>query len=220
MAEGGIVKRAYDAVALFALLNIVAVGGFVAYLTTSGIVDGEKLREMIGLLRADGDEDQDAEGEEGATADTAATVVAARKDVNNADQQAQIDVEILHREAERIKVELEQRLALSNSILLKVRNEREAFKAEREAAADQTAQERAARRDVGFEKQVAIFSSLSPKIAVQHLLGLNDPSEAARMLMSLETDKAKKIVEAAKRGDDLAQMRIILKRMRSVGLGG
>ena len=40
------------------------------------------------------------------------------------------------------------------------------------------------------------------------------------MLMSLETDKAKKIVEAAKRGDDLAQMRIILKRMRSVGLGG
>ena len=128
-----------------------------------------------------------------------------------------MDIEILQREAERVKVELDQRLVLSNSILLKVKTEREEFKAEREAAVRRDEQTRNLVRDEGFEKQIAIFEALSPKVAVQHLISMNNPEEAAKVLTALDADRARKIVEAAKRGSEMSQMQAILQRIREVG---
>lgn len=209
-----LMRSAYRYAAALALINLAAIAlGFIGVAAT-GSLDAERLRRAVDVLR----------GLEPATrGEPAASVPDPREAARLGDadggavlaaEEAQTDLEILHREAERIKVELDQRLALNNSIMLKVRGERQQFAAEREAAAKRDEQARQSIRDEGFEKQVAIFEALSPKVAVQHLLGMNDPVAAARILMAIDADRARKIVEAAKRGPELTQMQVILQRVR------
>ena len=75
------------------------------------------------------------------------------------------------------------------------------------------------RETEGFAKQIAIYNGLTPKTALQHLLGLEDPDEAARILLAMKTRQAKKIIEAAKRGDQRKQMMAVLQRLREVSPG-
>jgi len=214
----GIFRRAYDAVALFALLNMAALIGIVGYLVGTGAVDGEKVRKAALVLRGEPFPIPQAQTGEGkATPASAASKLASGKEST---VESEEELEIAHRESERIKAELEQRLALNNSILLKVRTEREAFQKERETATKQEQASANVQREEGFRKQVAIMEALSPKVAIQHLLGLSDPDEAAKILMAMETGKAKKIVESAKRGDETTQMKRILQRVREAAPSG
>ena len=213
----GIFKRAYDGAALFALLNMVALVGIVGYLAASGAVDGEKVRKAATALRGETAPIPAAPSGDGSA--LLASAVAKPPSGKDSGVESEADLEIGHRESERIKAELEQRLALNNSILLKVRTEREAFQKEREAAAKQEQASVNVHREEGFKKQVAIMEALSPKVAIQHLLGLSDTDAAAKILMAMETGKAKKIVEAAKRGDEMNQMKLILQRVREAAPG-
>ena len=72
------------------------------------------------------------------------------------------------------------------------------------------------RLEDGFKKQIAIYESLAPKIALEHLLAMPDPDEAAKILLEIQTRQAKKIVETAKRGDRMKRMKTILQRVREV----
>jgi len=206
----GIFRRGYDAIALFALLNMAALVGIVGYLVGTGAVDGEKVRKAALVLRGEPFPIPQAQAEESKPAAAAAKPASSKAGAI----ESEADLEIAHRESERIKAELEQRLALNNSILLKVRTEREAFQKERETATKQEQASANVQREEGFRKQVAIMEALSPKVAIQHLLGLSDSDEAAKILVAMETGKAKKIVESAKRGDEMTQMKRILQRVR------
>lgn len=208
---GSLLKRAYETVSMFALFNLLALGGLIGYSVTTGVVDAEQLRRIGAVLRREDDgassmaseEEQNQEPKEAVAAKRAMTV-----------PEAQMELEIIRREAERVEEELRQRLALNNSILLKVTAERERFNREQE---DGLRRDEAAKKDrqrTGFQKQIAIYEGLASKIALQHLLGLNDSAEAAEILLAMTTGKAKKIVEAAKKGNDLSAMQTILKRMR------
>ncbi|MFH1110349.1 MAG: hypothetical protein V1790_14305 [Planctomycetota bacterium] len=209
-SKPGIFRRGYDAVALFALLNMAALVGVVGYLVGTGAVDGEKVRKAALVLRGEPLSVSQAQGEESKPASAVAKPASSKESSVESEE----ELEIAHRESERIKAELEQRLALNNSILLKVRTEREAFQKERETATKQEQASANVQREEGFRKQVAIMEALSPKVAIQHLLGLSDSDEAAKILMAMETGKAKKIVESAKRGDEMTQMKRILQRVR------
>ncbi len=216
MANSSIVRRAYDTVALLALLNMVALGAVLCWLAGSGAVNREKIGRVAAVLRG---EDQPVETttdarEDGSEADTVTPPAESPTLV-----ESQMDAEIVRREADRVKEELRQRLALNNSILLRVTTERESFKSERESAERQEQEARAYRETEGFAKQVAIYDSLTPKTAVQHLLGLGDADEAARILLAMRTRQAKKVIEAAKRGEQRKQMMTILQRLREVSPG-
>jgi hypothetical protein len=52
---------------------------------------------------------------------------------------------------------------------------------------------------------------------VQHLLAMSDPDEAARILTAIDSDRARKIVEAARRDPELSQMQMILQKVRDAG---
>ncbi|MFQ5589952.1 MAG: hypothetical protein ACE5HE_02205 [Phycisphaerae bacterium] len=210
-----VVKRAYDTIALFALLNVAGATAIMCWLVGSGAVNKDKMRRIAEII---GGEEQPADAP-----------VVVEPGPPEGDQQdapsggpeeatSQMDVGIMRREAERIKEELRQRLALNNSILLRVTAEREAFENERRIAERQEEQAREYRATEGFAKQVAIYDSLKPSTAVQHLLGLGDPDEAARILLALKTRQAKKIIEAAKRGDQKKMMTIV-QRLREVSPG-
>ncbi len=207
----GLFRRIYDGAALFALLNMVALTGMIAYLAGFGVVDGPKLRAAALALRGVPLAAPKAPSSEALQPKPDAPPAAVAQGV-----ETEVDAEIAYRDADRIKTELRQRLALNNSILLRVREEREALKLERESAAQQTQAAAAAQRDEGFRKQVEIFEALSPKVALQHLLSMPDVVEAAKILMTLDTAKARKIVESAKRGDEMNQMKTILQKVREV----
>ena len=210
MSRPSILRQVYDAAALVAVLNLfglVALGGLLVW---SGAINGEKLRRIVGVLRGEEPPPVDALAveaiEEEASDQTPLEAVA----------QSQMDLGIMRLEGERIKQELDQRLALNNSILLRVMTEREKFEQQRKE--NEAKQERAStqRQAEGFRKQISIYEALSPKVALKHLLDMSDPDEAARLLLEMTTRKAKKIVETAKSGDQLQKMKVILRRVRDV----
>jgi hypothetical protein len=212
-----IFKRAYDAIALLALLNIVGLIGVVSVLAGTGTLTKDKAQLIVEIMRAPKQSATTttipaaggatpAGGYEAGSATTSVTSPAL----------SDMEMEVVHREAERIKAEIDQRLALASSIMLKVRAEREAFRKDQETAVQQERAAQARQQDEGFRKEIAILESLSSKMALQHILGLNDPDQAAKTLMAMDTARAKKIVESAKRGEDLARMKVIVQRLRDV----
>ena len=127
---------------------------------------------------------------------------------------AQVDMEVYRREADRIQEELRQRLALNNSILLRITTERQAFQREQNASEKQEEAARRLKQSRGFEKQVAILEGIKPSTAINHLLGLESPDEAAELLLSMNDRKAKRIVDAAKSPDQQQRINKILRRMK------
>ncbi len=208
-----IVKRLYDGVALFALLNLLGLAGLTAFLVSRGGITGEKLRGVAAVLRGDESSPATPDGFEElveTAADSAGGGTAGA--IPNTDR----DVQIMRLEGERIKAELDQRLALNNSILLRVLAERERFQREKELANRQQQQQLVERQSEGFTRQIEIYNALKPKIALEHLLAMPDPNESARILLEMDTRKAKKIVETAKGGDQMQKMKTVLQRVREV----
>ncbi len=213
MALVATVRKTYDAVALFSVLNVLVLAGFVAYLVGGGVLNGDKVQAIAAVIRGDAVEPMAAPAKE----DEAAAEPMGIPDGGPVSYSAsQIEREILQRESQRFTEELKQRLALNNSILLRISTEREAFRAERDGAAKRDLEDAKRREGVGFNKQMDIYNQLAPRVAVQHLLAMENPDDAANVLLQIPSKKAKKIVEAAKRGDDLTKMMDILRRVRKV----
>jgi len=221
MAVPRIVKRAYEIVALFALLHVVALLGVAGYLVGTGVVDAQKVQQVADMLggtqQTDEFEDESANAGEPGSDEASRSLQTGRTFARaEAGGSLEANEEMLRREAQRIETELEQKLALTNSIMLRVQMEREAFTRERTEAAQRDKQQEATREDEGFKKQLAILENLSPKIAVEHLIALPDPDIAARLLAEMQPRKAKKIVEAAKKGNQLTFMQSIVRRVGEV----
>jgi hypothetical protein len=205
--EKGIFRRVYDAAALFALLNAIALAGVTGFLALTGTLNAENMRQAVCALR----------GESCAPAVTA--MKDEEKPVEIVQQRTSFDeaeLDLMQQEAERLKTEVDQRVALAHTIMLKVKAEQGAVQREREELTRTREAERARQQDAGFLKQLQILGSLSPKTALEHMLGMNDAEKAARMLAAMDADRARKIVESAKRGEDLIRMKQILERMESV----
>lgn len=213
-ANPTILRRVFDVIGLFSFLNLLALAGLVALAARGGALDHEKLQRIAAIMR--GDEPAPAGPSDPAATEVSPDAIQNADDAHDLAGESEVNKEVLRREAARIKAELDQRLALNNSILLRVTAERERvarLRDEESKAARIREEQRAAD---GFRKQVDLFEALTPKVAVQHLMAMSGPDEAARLLVEIDTRKAKKIVEAAKRPEELSQMQLILQRLREV----
>lgn len=216
MNATSLIRKTYDAIALFSVLNVVFVAGLIAYLISSGAVDAEKFRKFVAVIRGAelaetvGANAEPAVVEEAGTPPQSLTFTPAT---------AQIDLEVYRREADRIQEELRQRLALSNSILLRTTTERQSFRREQEDAAKKSEGKKRERQTEGFQKQVAILEGLKPKTAIAHLLSTGDPDEAAAILMQMEDRRAKNIVEAAKTPAQRQKIGAILRKLKDAPTG-
>jgi hypothetical protein len=225
MREGSLGRRMFEVFGLLSLAHFLVVGGGLAFLLGTGRLDGAKLEQIGAVMRGEvvaPPEEADAEAgtEQDSTATRAkgeSTGDTAKLPSGSVDVTAlnQMRAEIDRRESERIKAELDQRLATVNRILLQVTAKKKAFEREVEDQAQRQAEVEVVKENVGFQKELEYFESLSPKVAVKHLLS-KDPEEAARVLLALDTRKGKKIIEAAKDGADLATMKIVLQRLKEV----
>lgn len=212
MTNPSLLRRTYDAVALFSMVNLLGLGALGIILFNRGALNSAKGRRILAVLRGQDLAELDRRAA-GAAADHAAEQPDQGTDVVT---ESEVGIEIMRREGERIKAELDQRLALNNSILLRVTAERDRIKHDRDELAREREASMQQRRADGFKKQIAIYESLKPKVAVHHLLALAEPDEAARILVEMNTGRARKIVEAAKEPDQLSKMLVILRRVREV----
>ncbi|MBI4717328.1 MAG: hypothetical protein HY763_05950 [Planctomycetes bacterium] len=215
MLKPTLFRRVYDAAALLAVLNVAALAAGVGFLAGSGRLGPEQLRQIAAVIRGElPTPPAPAQAAPPVPVPAAGTEEPGLSDLPPVGSQT--DLEIMRREAARIQEELRQRMALNNSILLKVATAREEFKRERDAAKQQDKVAGEDRQAAGFEKQVEIYEGLAPRLAAQHLLGLSDPDEAARIMVAMDARKAKKIVESAKSGEEMQRMMGILQRVREV----
>jgi hypothetical protein len=202
-------KSFYDAVAIVAILNVLVLLALTGYFVLGGNVSVADVQRALVALRGD----QPGLCPPATDAKAAAT----KPEIAGSRQPfSEVELDLMRIEAERLKTEVDQRVALANSIMLKVRTEREAFKKERETIQKQDDAEKAKLADSAFQKQLELFASLGPKMALEHLLALNDPEKAAQILAALDTDRAKKVIESAKKGDDLIKMKAILQKLETV----
>lgn len=208
-------RRAYDALALFAVLNLLGMAAAGAYLVNSGVVDESKMTRIVDVLR--GVEEEEAPDERQTEAEKVVESDAPKPPQLSA--VGAMNLEVVRREAARIEAELDQRLAQVNNILIRVTAEREAFQREKKQTEQQQLALKDRRAAAGFARQVEIYESLAPKIAVEHMLSMPNPDDAARLLMQMDARKAKKIVESAKRPKDMERMKEIMQRLREVAPG-
>ena len=214
IAKPSLLQRAYGILTGFAVANFFLITALLTYAVMTGTLDREKLRRIAAVIQGRAELTAPAPAKPEAPAKNQPGAVPV--DVSSPSAQ---DVGLLQREAERIKEELDQQLSLVHGMMLKVTTEREAFHREKAAATKQEEDSLHVQRQEGFRKQVEIYEGLSAKVAVEHLLALDDPDQAARVLAQLEPRKAKKIVEAARTVEQTRRMQEILKRVQEVAPG-
>lgn len=217
MIKTSLLRRSYDAIALFAVLNLLFLGGLGGLLVANGAITRETLPKFAAVVR--GAEVVQPDGTEPVPTDQPEVQVETDP-VPFAPETAQIDMEIYRREAERIQEELRQRLALNNSILLRITTERQVFQREQDVAEKQEEDTRRLKQSRGFEKQVAILEGINPSTALNYLLGLENPDDASELILSMNDRKAKRVVDAAKNPDQQRRINQILQRMKEASERG
>lgn len=208
----GVLKKFYRLFAALALIHVLAAAGLIAYLASSGYLTPDRVRAAINVIK-NGDAQPVEMDAKQTTTGKARTAAAESDNIAAPDPQAE---QIRRLNLERVRTHAQQQLILAKRQLVQVQRDREEFEkmiADHDASREQQSEEA---RSEAFDKELEIVSQLKPKIALDRLL-LLPPDNAARLLMNMETRKAKKVVEAAHK-DDGKWMRImeIQERMRDL----
>lgn len=205
-------KRAYHAVALLALLHLFGVGGVLGYLAATGRLTGEQFGRVVDVLR--GATPQSAV----AAAETVEEVAPPGKSTESI-QQEQLAEKIARHRVDRRWAELDQQAATIAAARLEVIRQREALEREAEELDAQFKRRAKQEQSESFKKDLELFSSMKPKVAVDYMLR-KPPEDAARMLLLMDTRKAKRIIEAAKTPAQKRDMARILQMLRDVAPAG
>lgn len=208
----GLIKNSYRVLATLSLLNFLVLGGGVGYLVAAGRLDAEQVKKLAAVLR--GEDEADADAVEPSTPTETDPKPGKRAPVVSKEEK-QIRDEIMWRNAERYRTQLEQRLKFINAERLDVDRRREEF--ERLANGMRTEREKAAQRakQPGYVKELEVIKALSPNAALSQLVTMND-ADVARILFELDTRKTKKIVEAAKTDAQRSKVNAALLLMRDI----
>lgn len=205
------IKRAYQLVALLALLHLVALGGVGGYLFATGKVDRAQIEQIAAVLR--GGQPQIAEA--APTTQPSSTQPSAVETAPEPSPPDELHEQMLRLKADRREAELAQRLGTVAAAQIEVTRQREALKREAEELQKQLDARRDQEASTGFKKDLELLANLKPKDAAYYLLQ-KPTEEAARMLLMMETRKAKKIIESAKSPDQRKTVSEILEVMRGM----
>lgn len=130
-------------------------------------------------------------------------------------REAVTDRELALRERNRFEAEINQRLALANSIMLQVTTKLDALHAEVDAFEKRKSSEAGMRDDEGFKKELEVFKTLKPAQAFEYL-SRKDVAESARLLIEMDPRTIGAILQSAKTPDTKKKADEILGKMREV----
>jgi hypothetical protein len=183
-------KTVFKLVSVLAIVNAVGLFGTVGYLFATGTLTGERIDAIADVLRGEEEsatEDADEKVQEAPETETSGESIANR----------QLTEEILRRTAERKIAELHQKQVAVNLLMQKVTEDIERLEQERRTFVARTQQKEQTEREEGFQKTKELLETSSPEVAKDLLLQNTSEEEAARMLLSMDTRKGTKIIQAA-----------------------
>ncbi len=203
------VKRLYHGLALVALINLFALIGFVGFLVASGRLDEERAQLIADVLRGEGREAEPAPVEPG---DSPSVPQPSRAEI----AETQAKKEFFRLIGERLESEIRQRQELNDSVQLEVlrrleeidrKNQR--FVQERQAFQEQSQQE-------GFQQVLDMYSQMEPELAKDLLRGTTKDADVVRILMEMDPNRRRNIINACQDEADRLWIRRILDQVQKI----
>ncbi len=189
-------KRIYNAVAIFAIVNVLVMAVLIGVAWVSGRLNSERVEQLAMVLRGELDK------EEAPTTQPAATQPAPRAASEKIRHDEELE-EILARRLDWQRRELENLVSLIDSSKLEQLQQREALQQEiaqyeqaRQAWLEQE------QRD-GFKRSLEYLQSVDPKIA-KDLLQQKKEADAAQFLSAMNSRKGRDIIEECSTPEDRA----------------
>jgi len=206
----GALKKTYRMIASMARVNMILLGGGIAYLVAGGRLNADRAREVVSLVMGGGDADQKASSAN----DQKETGSEPEPSVVTREQEQEAD-EIRWRNADRYRARIEQRLKFINTVSMDVDRKREKFE-HLQAAARQEREERLRKAgQPGYQKVLDIIAALKPKAALQQIMSMSD-ADAAQVLFQLDNRKVKKVFEAAKTSVETTKLTTVRQLIRDM----
>ncbi len=203
-------KAVYSAVSLIAVLNCLALLGVGAYVMGTGRLHPERIERLQAAWADPAPASQpavvDDDGMQAATQPGRSAEIIARD---------ALESEMLWRERERIRSELDQKLQTIRAASIRVSQRQEAFEESQRREAERQRKLAELKQPDGYAKQLEILKTLAPKKAVEFLAN-QPPADSARMLLELPSTRAKEIYEAARSKTEKARMNEVFALMRSI----
>ena len=202
-------RRLYHMIALLALINLFAIGGLVGFLFATGRLNAERVHQVAMVLRG-----ERPQADVPTTQPVQPESPAQRSREEIARIQAQKEYYTLI--AGRYQRELEDRRALNQGIqhdvLLKLEQieaKQKAFHQDRQKVLAQTQQD-------GFQQVLDMYSSMTPKLARDLIRsGMKDP-DAVRLLMAMDENARKNIINACKTDEERLWIGRILNQIQKL----
>lgn len=202
-------KRVYDILGLISIINLLAIVGLVAFLTSSGKLNAERIRQVSEIFR------DDSESEE-----VAASQPATEEQGPEASQRRiardEVQEELLRRRDQRTRKELRDQERLVRTLMLNLVSEQEAVESREQALAESQRKLKNQQEDKGFKTTLAQLSSIKAEQAKTLLKEMKEV-DVVRYLSEMEIDVAKKIIEKCKEPEELEWIGRILEKIRGNG---
>jgi len=205
-------KRFYHLLALLAMINLFAVAGLVAYLFGSGRLNAERVDQIALVLRGEFPASQPA--------------VASTRPADAEDKPQRAGLEIADRrdEQELLKLvrsrrerERQDRDVLDQRIQLETRQLLEKLEKKEKELQQQKQVLSTEGEQAGFEKELSALSKIEPKLALQLMKSQMKEADAVRLIMKMDENRVKAIINACKTEDDKAWIGRILTQIGKYG---
>lgn len=220
------IAKLYNALALFSIATLLALGGFGAFLAGSGRVNGQRLETIAAVLRGELD-DRAEEAAEPEAAEPAAEAPATAQNVRRQPSAEEVAAarqrDHLHRQAlERALRDLQAQKRLLDQTLQHALSEEERLAEQRRAWQQEQQKLTQEVREAGTERELELLASLPPKQAKEHILRVWQKSrdDAVALIMQLDVSKAKRIFAQMKTPEEQNIMSELLEQLRLQELSG
>ncbi len=205
-------KRFYHLLALLAMINLFAVAGLIGYLFATGRLNAERVEQMAVVLR----------GEFPASQPAATATQPAERDEKPQGSGEEIaehreKKELLALQDSRRARELRDRDLLDKRIQLETRQLLEKLERKENELRQQKQVLEKEGEQAGFERQLDLLSKTEPKLAMQLLKNQIKEPDAVQLLMKMDENRVKAIINACKKEDDKAWIGRILNQIGKYG---
>lgn len=201
-------KRLYHMFALLAIINLFAVGGLVAFLFATGKLNAERVDQVAMVLRGEFPEIE-------APTTQPAIVEAPPQRSGEEIARVQAQKEFYALISDRHKRESEDRRALNQGIQLRVQRQLEEIERKQEAFREQRKEISEQAQQDGFQQALEMYSSMDPKLA-KDLLKTSKEADVVQLLMTMDENRRKKIINACKANEDRLWVGRILNQIQQL----
>lgn len=202
-------KRVYHALALIAIINLFAVGGLVGYLFASGRLNEERVNQIGEVLRGEYPVKEEP---------TTQPAAVAEKPLQSREEIAAVQAkrEFYQLVGARHEREMVDRKALNESIQLQVLRRLEDIEQKSEQFQQQKTAFEAESEQEGFTQALEMYSAMDPKLAKDLLRTREKDADVVRLLVQMDSNKRKKIINACKAQEERVWIGRILNQVQKL----